>query len=285
MSAEKTAVEQYDKSSAVNKEQDENNAAVLENDIEKDSGQQIEKNDNTSEADKGKDRNTKEKLSGSKIKDDKDKENKKSDSDKKKSISKTKKDVSKNKPTIKEKNASEKKKTKKGTAKKDKDKKASSSKDTTKKDTTKKDTTKSETVPPNEGDDEKNYIRCNVTIDCGILLSNMDKLDKNARKYVPENGKLLEKTSIMVKKGASAYDVLTEACKQNKIAYDAEYSPVYKSSYVKGIGYLYEKMAGDMSGWLYRVDGKTPNVGASAYKLKDGESVEWLYTCSGRAGS
>ena len=40
--------------------------------------------------------------------------------------------------------------------------------------------------------------------------------------------------------------MLTAACKLKKIAYDAEYSPIYKTSYVKGIGYLYEKMAGDI---------------------------------------
>ena len=133
--------------------------------------------------------------------------------------------------------------------------------------------------------DDKNYIKCDVTIDCTILLSNMDKLNKNARKYVPDSGKLLDKTSIKIKKGSSAYDVLTAVCKLKKIAYDAEYSPIYKTSYVKGIGYLYEKMAGDMSGWLYLVDGVTPNVGSSAYKLKGGEHIEWTYTCSGRAGS
>ncbi len=144
---------------------------------------------------------------------------------------------------------------------------------------------KKDTIPTKEPDRKDEYIKCSITIDCDILLSNMDKLDKNARKYVPKDGKILDKVELKVKKGASAYDVLVTACKEKKIAYDAEYSAIYNSSYVKGIGYLYEKMAGDMSGWLYLVNGATPNVGASAYKLKDGDSIEWTYTCSGRAGS
>ncbi len=202
---------------------------------------------------------------------------------KNKSNSKNNKNVSANKKKktdkVSEKNTDKKNTTKKNTA----------NKDTTKKDTSDKSTTKNNTAVSDKNssdeNDDKNYIKCDVTIDCTILLSNMDKLNKNARKYVPDSGKLLDKTSIKIKKGSSAYDVLTAVCKQKKIAYDAEYSAIYKTSYVKGIGYLYEKMAGDMSGWLYLVDGVTPNVGASAYKLKGGEHIEWTYTCSGRAGS
>lgn len=144
---------------------------------------------------------------------------------------------------------------------------------------------KKEQPATKEPEENKEYVKCNITIDCSILLSNMDKLEKNVRKYVPKDGRLLDNIEIKVKKGASVYDVLVAACKEKNIAYDTTYSAIYNSSYVKGIGYLYEKMAGDMSGWLYLVDGKTPNVGASAYRINGGEQIEWMYTCSGRAGS
>ena len=188
------------------------------------------------------------------------------------------------KNTNKKSNVSEKNTNKKNTTRKNKTNKDAAKKNTSDKNTKKDNTSVSDKNSTDEKDD-KNYIKCDVTIDCTILLSNMDKLNKNARKDVPDSGKLLDKTSIKIKKGSSAYDVLTAVCKLKKIAYDAEYSPIYKTSYVKGIGYLYEKMAGDMSGWLYLVDGVTPNVGSSAYKLKGGEHIEWTYTCSGRAGS
>ena len=204
----------------------------------------------------------------------KNKSDKKTDSENKKSNSKsTEKSAAKNDKKPSDKNV----KSKNGT---DGNKNTNTSK------------SKSTPLPDNKdktsadgSDDNAEYIKCSISINCSILLSNMDKLDKNAGKYVPQDGKLLDKVELKVKKGASVYDVLTAACKRNKIAYDAEYSAIYKTSYVKGIGYLYEKMAGDMSGWLYQVDGVTPNVGASAYKLKGGESIEWMYTCSGRAGS
>lgn len=37
-----------------------------------------------------------------------------------------------------------------------------------------------------------------------------------------------------------------------------------------------------MSGWLYRVNGKPPNYGASNYSVKAGDHIEWLYTCTGK---
>lgn len=145
--------------------------------------------------------------------------------------------------------------------------------------------TQNSTASSEKKEDDSAYIRCEVTIDCSVLLSNMDALQKNVRKYVPKDGMLLQKLSVKVKEGASAYDALVTACKAKKIAYDAEYSKMYNGVYVKGIGYLYEKMAGDMSGWLYQVDGKLPNVGASRYIMRDGDTLNWTYTCSGRVGS
>lgn len=137
----------------------------------------------------------------------------------------------------------------------------------------------------NKKDDDGEYITCNVSIDCTSVLDNLNMLNVSVRKHIPSNGIMLKESKIKIKKGSNAYDVLVTACKLNKIAYDAEYSKVYSSSYVKGIGYLYEKMAGDMSGWLYIVNGKVPNVGASRYTVNEGDTVTWTYTCSGRAGS
>lgn len=246
---------------------------------EKEDGKNLKKKDtskkDTQKSDSLDESKTSKKDGGSKKRD--------SASLKNKSNSKNNKNVSVNKKT-KTDNVSEKNTNKKNTAKKNKVNKDTAKKNTSDKSTKKENTAVSDKNSSDENDD-KNYIKCDVTIDCTILLSNMDKLNKNARKYVPDSGKLLDKTSIKIKKGSSAYEVLTAVCKQKKIAYDAEYSAIYKTSYVKGIGYLYEKMAGDMSGWLYLVDGVTPNVGASAYKLKGGEHIEWTYTCSGRAGS
>ncbi len=53
----------------------------------------------------------------------------------------------------------------------------------------------------------------------------------------------------------------------------------YNSVYVEGIHNLYEFDTGELSGWMYNVNGWYPNYGASRYQLKDGDVVNWRYTC------
>lgn len=163
--------------------------------------------------------------------------------------------------------------------------KDNSKKDNGKTDKNNKTDDKKDTNHENKKDDNSEYITCNVAIDCTSILDKLNMLNVSVRKHIPSNGIILKESKIKVKKDANAYDVLVTACKLNKIAYDAEYSKVYSSTYVKGIGYLYEKMAGDMSGWLYLVNGKTANVGASRYMVNEGDTISWTYTCSGRVGS
>ena len=79
--------------------------------------------------------------------------------------------------------------------------------------------------------------------------------------------------------GESVYDVLGRVCKENGIHMEASWTPVYNSAYVEGIHNLYEFDCGALSGWMYAVDGWYPNYGCSRYQLKDGERVEWRYTC------
>ena len=234
-----------------------------ENDVTDKNGEKSDKNNNTDlkNSKKNKKKNKSEKQE----------EKKKSDENSGKT---DKKSLGKNDGKLSEK--------KQNKVKKQNDNSRNNSKDKPKKTTA---PYKKEQPATKEPEENKEYVKCNITIDCSILLSNMDKLEKNVRKYVPKDGRLLDNIEIKIKKGASVYDVLVAACKEKNIAYDATYSAIYNSSYVKGIGYLYEKMAGDMSGWLYLVDGKTPNVGASAYRINGGEQIEWMYTCSGRAGS
>ncbi|MGM9626294.1 MAG: DUF4430 domain-containing protein [Eubacteriales bacterium] len=43
--------------------------------------------------------------------------------------------------------------------------------------------------------------------------------------------------------------------------------------------YLYEFDFGDLSGWIYKVNGETPSVGCGDYVLSDGDEIAWLYTC------
>lgn len=57
------------------------------------------------------------------------------------------------------------------------------------------------------------------------------------------------------------------------------YTPLYGSEYVEGINQLYEYDCGELSGWMYNVDGWFPNYGCDKYILSDGETIQWVYTC------
>lgn len=126
-----------------------------------------------------------------------------------------------------------------------------------------------------------NIKTCTISIRCKSILKNMDKLKEGKNRYVPSNGIILATSSVEFRDGETAYDVTKRACSATGIQIEASYSPVYSSYYVEGINHLYEFDCGEMSGWLYRVNGWTPNYGCSEYKLKNGDSIVWDYTCTG----
>ncbi len=125
------------------------------------------------------------------------------------------------------------------------------------------------------------YYDCTITIKCDELSRDTTQVAENLRKYIPSDGVILKTISVSVAKGTSVYSLLSSVCKKNNIALDAIYESLYSTYYVKGINYLYEKAAGGMSGWVYTVNSKSPNVGAGTYKIKDGDSIVWSYTVDG----
>lgn len=127
-------------------------------------------------------------------------------------------------------------------------------------------------------------MTCTIEIRCASLNEVRNELDAPLLEYIPKDGIFLARTKVTVKRGSSAYQVLSQACKAEGIALDAEYTPMYGSYYVRGIGHLYEMDAGDRSGWLYKVNGKKPDVGASGYVMSDGDDLVWEYTCDGKIG-
>ena len=127
--------------------------------------------------------------------------------------------------------------------------------------------------------DEK--ITVSIQIRCDNLSKDMSKLTDEAKApYVPSNGVILAKTEYKCEKGTTVYDVLYAVCRNNNIHIESSYTPVYGSYYVEGINHLYEFDGGSESGWMYRVNGRYPDYGCSSYKLKDGDSIVWAYTCN-----
>ena len=120
---------------------------------------------------------------------------------------------------------------------------------------------------------------CTFSIECSTILNNLDMLDPEKLEIVPMDGVILAKTTVTFYEGESVFDVLQRLCKEKGIHMEAEWTPIYNSAYVEGIHNLYEFDCGALSGWMYKVNGWYPNYGSSRYQLKDGDVVEWRYTC------
>ena len=133
--------------------------------------------------------------------------------------------------------------------------------------------------PENQEVNNKKAYTCTFSIECATILNNLPDLDPDKRELVPSDGVILAPTTVTFYEGESVYDVLQRVCKENGIHMEASWTPVYNSAYVEGIHNLYEFDCGALSGWMYAVDGWYPNYGCSRYQLKDGEKVEWRYTC------
>ena len=80
---------------------------------------------------------------------------------------------------------------------------------------------------------------------------------------------------IEVNSSSTAYSVLRELAKQNGKSISTK--GFGSTVYVSGIDGLKEFDHGPSSGWMYKVNGTPPNIGAGAYRLKAGDQVIWYY--------
>ena len=132
---------------------------------------------------------------------------------------------------------------------------------------------------------------CTLTIDCRELLAHPEKLKTPEKAaFVPKNGYIVKDVTVTLSGGESVYDVLRKVCATHTctdncrfcqaegIQMESSYSPQFDSYYVEGIHQLYEKDCGGTSGWTYYVNGWFPNYGSSAYAVKPGDRIEWVYS-------
>lgn len=134
--------------------------------------------------------------------------------------------------------------------------------------------------PENTTVDKRTRYTCTFSIECSTILNNLDMLEPDKLDAVPSDGIILPAQTVTFYEGESVYDVLKRICAEKGIHMEASFTPMYNSAYVEGIHNLYEFDCGQASGWMYRVDGWYPNYGCSRYQLKQGETVEWRYTCA-----
>ncbi|MGE8203800.1 DUF4430 domain-containing protein [Heyndrickxia sp. NPDC080065] len=135
--------------------------------------------------------------------------------------------------------------------------------------------------PANENKPKKKYVTISIRVD--TILDNYDKLDKSLRseQFVPKNGIILDTTKYELRDNENVFDILVRATRDHRIhmEYQGANENKYGSVYIEGINHVYEFSVGELSGWMYSVNGWYPNYGASKYYLKDGDKIEWNYTC------
>lgn len=120
---------------------------------------------------------------------------------------------------------------------------------------------------------------CTISISCTTILDHMDWLDPEKVELVPEDGVILAPVTVTFYEGESVFNVLQRTCRQNGIHMEFENTPMYNSAYIEGIHNLYEFDCGELSGWMYSVNGWFPNYGCSRYALQAGDVIRWVYTC------
>lgn len=125
---------------------------------------------------------------------------------------------------------------------------------------------------------EKSHV-CTVSVRCDTILGNMAYLDPDKAELIPGNGVILAPQTVSYTEGESAFDVTLRVMQKNKIHFEFSKTPAYNSAYIEGINNLYEFDCGELSGWMYRVNGEFYNFGCSQYTVHDGDRIEWLYTC------
>lgn len=134
-------------------------------------------------------------------------------------------------------------------------------------------------APSSSAPPEKKRPTCVFSVECSTVFDHLDDLDDGLYELLPPDGMIIPPCEVEFTEGETVFDVLERLCKEREIRLEFSFTPMYGSYYIEGINNLYEFSCGPLSGWMYAVDGVFPNFGCSSYKLKDGQRVEWRYTC------
>lgn len=137
--------------------------------------------------------------------------------------------------------------------------KSSSTKHETKKTETNTSSSKHETSAPQHVETPKQDTPVKQTVSIKVIGINTTMMQGN----------------IEVNSSSTAYSVLRELAKQNGKSISTK--GFGSTVYVSGIDGLKEFDHGPSSGWMYKVNGTPPNIGAGAYKVKAGDTVIWYY--------
>lgn len=94
--------------------------------------------------------------------------------------------------------------------------------------------------------------------------------------HIPADGVILPETRFPIAQGDTVFTILTEAARAHGILLDNQ-GPA-GMAYIAGIANLYEFAFGDLSGWIYCLNGESASTGCDQTLLQDGDRIEWIYT-------
>lgn len=120
-----------------------------------------------------------------------------------------------------------------------------------------------------------------LTIRCDTILDNWDELNPAKAEFVPADGVILPRVKVAYAEGETVFDILVRVCEAAGIQLEYSWVPLYDAYYIEGIHNLYQFDCSSESGWMYKVNEWFPNYGVSAYTVKDGDVIDFLYTCHG----
>ncbi len=120
---------------------------------------------------------------------------------------------------------------------------------------------------------------CTISISCATALNHLDQCKPGVASILPSSGWFLPATQVDITPGESVLEVLRRVCRERNIHLEYTETPAYGNAYIEGIGNLYEFDVGELSGWMYQVNGKFPNYGCSSYSVQAGDVICWVYTC------
>lgn len=135
--------------------------------------------------------------------------------------------------------------------------------------------------PNKEDEKKKEYVTISISV--ATLLTHWDMLKPalQSEKYVPKNGVILKSTKYeILNEDETVWSIIKRATKEHGIhmEYEGAGDNQYGSVYIEGINHLYEFDAGELSGWMYSINGQTPNYGVSAVTVKNGDNIQFQYT-------
>ena len=128
--------------------------------------------------------------------------------------------------------------------------------------------------------DNTHITTCSLLIRCDSVLESIELLDDGKEEIIPSDGIIYQEQSVVFSKGESVFDVMLRELRKNNIHFEFVSTPIYNSAYIEGIGNLYEFDCGSYSGWQYKVNGIKPTFGCSQYILKNGDKIEFFYSCN-----